>query len=226
MNTSRRGGRGRGRGAYRRAHQEITQLRRELNGFKSRSHAFDPPVINERPSYPIRISMDIPQAGNTLFVTASMLIARVAEQLGLTEQAKAKMTVKIQSVHGWAYMYGSSADRVSINGSVSSLIPTISDQLNPTTYTNASYPILYKFQDFGTLNRPAHFGYVYPRAMQEVPLTGQSNFTVLACAQNSTNGTVQFQLEWCTGDLANPVSTSYDSNTFEDVDKQQCCVPS
>lgn len=149
--------------------------------------------------------MDIPTAGNTLFVTANMLIQRIAEQLGLGDQARALMTVKIRSVHGWAYMYGNSTDRVSINGSVSSLVPAIADQLNPSEYTNASYPILYKFQDFGTLNRPAHFGYVYPRSMQEVPLTGQSNFTVLACAQNSVNGTVQFQLEWSTSDLANPV---------------------
>lgn len=217
MNNNRRGrGRGRGRGQYQRAHREITQLRREINGSKSRSHAFDPPVINERPYYPIRISMDIPSAGTTLFVTAAMIVQRVGEQLGLTEQARAAMTIKIHSVHGWAYMYGSSQDRVSVNGSVSSLIPTIADQLNPSSYTNPSYPIIYKFQDFGTLNRPAHFGYNFPRAMQEIPLTGQSNFTVLAVAQNSVNGTVHFQLEWSTADLANPVTT------YEVVD----CVPS
>lgn len=205
-------GRGRrrgGRGLYRRVHSEVAQLRREMNGHKVRRNTTNPPIINQRPYYPLRISMDLPQPGVEFFFSIQSIINTVGNQLGLSAQAIAVLTIKLRSIHGWAYMYGNTTDRVAIQGEISSLVPNVQDSAAQVTVNPAiHYPIIYRFQDFGTLNRPAHFGYMFPKMMQEIPLSAQSDFVVLACSQNSVNGTIHFDLQWSTGDLATPVNTA------------------
>lgn len=201
-----RGRRRGGRGVYRRVHNEVAQLRREMNGHKIRGHSTNPPIVNLRPYYPLRISMDLPEAGIEYLFSVQSIIKQVGNQLGLSAQAIAVLTIKLRSIHGWAYMYGSTADRVAISGEVSSLVPNVQDTADQITENPAiHYPVIYRFQDFGTISRPAHFGYMFPKMMQEIPLSGQSNFNVLACSQNSVNATVHFELQWSTGDLATPV---------------------
>lgn len=184
----------------------VRQLRRELNGYAPKNGPIDPPVINRRPYYPLVVTMDIPTAGVEELVSSTVLIKRLAQQLGFTSQATANLVVKVKSVHGWAFQFGGTADRVSVNGEVSSLIPTVSDFTQQTSVPPViQYPILYKFGDFGSFNKPAHFSYVYPKAHQEVVLTADSNFNLLAAAANTDNATLHFHVEWSTAEIAVPV---------------------
>eukprot|EP00494_Astrolonche_serrata_P033782 UN34051 len=167
----------RGRGHHRQAlvnrqlQSQLKQLRKELNGYTPRSRNVDPPVINQRPYYSLVVTLDGAAAGMEVLIGVSTLIKRVTEQLGLTSQAAASMVIKLKSVKGWAYQFGPAVDRVSINGEVSSLIPTVSDLTQQTTVNPViNYPVLYRFGDFGTLARPAHFAYVWPKAQQEMVL--------------------------------------------------------
>lgn len=203
-------GRGRGRrsgraGTTQHVRREVARLRREFSGHKVNRHITNPPVVNMRPFYPLRISLDMPDTGVEYSISVQDLRNRVAGQLGLSDQAKGILTMKLLSVHGWAYMYGSSTDRVAIQGEVSGLVPNIEDSAQQQTQNaTINYPIIYRFQDFGTISRPAHFGYHYPLMMQQIPLTGSANFTVISVSNNSTNGTIHFSLLWSTGDLAAP----------------------
>lgn len=203
--NARRNGRGRARGAYARVHREVTQLRREINGHRTGRHAINPPPVTLRPFYPLRISLDLPEAGVDYAFSLVEIRNRVADQLGLVAQDRDKITVKLQSVHGWAYMYGATTDRVAILGEVSALIPNISDSVNQATENpSISYPVIYKFQDFGTLNRPAHFGYCWPAVMADTPINALSNFTVISVSANSNNATMHINLLWSTAELAAP----------------------
>jgi hypothetical protein len=182
--------------------RQITQLRRDFSGFAIRGGAVDPPVVNERPFYPLVVTLDLDAAGSETFITTADLIKGITGQLGLTTQAAVKMVIRVKSIRGWAYMYGGSTDRVSINGELSSLVPNVSDFAQQTTVNPAIvYPIIYKFRDFGSLNQPAHFGYVYPRSMQQVILGQDANFNIATLASNSTNGTVHIHLEWSTAEV-------------------------
>ena len=182
---------------------QFRQIRRELNGTPIKAGSNEPPVVNTRPYYPYVVSLDLASAGVETLISVKTLVSIIATNLGLSAQAQAIMTIKIKSVKGWAYQYGPMEDRVAINGELSSLIPNVSDfdtqaSVNPVI----NYPVLYKFLDFGTLNRPAHFGYMYPRQMQNMPLTSSANFNLLSVATNSNSGTLHFHLEWSTTDIA------------------------
>lgn len=199
--------RGRGRAnPNRSARFQIRQLRRELNGYAPKNGAHDPPVVNLRPFYPLVITLDGAGAGVESLFSVSTLVKRVTSQLGLTSQAAANMVLKIKSVRGWAYQYGPDSDRVSLNGEVTSLVPNISDLTSQTTVNpTISYPVIYRFSDFGSLNKPAHFGYVYPKAQQEVILSPDCDFNVLTVASNTVSSTIHFHLEWSTAEIQPPV---------------------
>lgn len=199
------GRRRRARGGINRVHREVAQLRREINGHRSMRHATNPPPITTRPFYPLRLTLDLPAAATDYVTSVQDLRNVVASQLGLSAQVHSILTLKLQSVHGWAYMYGGTTDRVAIQGEISGLIPNVSDLANQATVNPAiTYPVIYKFLDFGTLNRPAHFGYCWPRSMQDMALSGLSNFTVFSVSANSSNATIHINLLWSTADIATP----------------------
>lgn len=184
---------------------QIRQLRREINGYAPKRGPINPPVVNLRPYYPLVITIDLAKPGVETTLNVSTIVKIVCSQLGLNAQNYTNLVVRLRKIQGWAYMFGATTDRVSINGEISSLVPNISDitkqvTVNPTI----GYPILYKFKDFGSLNRPAHFNYVWPRAQQEVALNYQSDFVVAGLASNTEDSTCHVHLEWSLASIQVP----------------------
>jgi hypothetical protein len=184
--------------------QSLANLRRELHGHKIRNVALDPPVINERPWYPITLTFDITGASTTFQMEVSTIIKRLISQLDLSAQTVSKICVKLNSIYGWAYQYGPATDRVDINGAVASLTPTLSDDAQSAN-NQVHYPFEYQFKDFGTISRPAKFGYKWSMMDSEQPLFASSNFIVGVFASNAQNSTIHLNLEWSTLDVVPPV---------------------
>jgi len=195
---------GRGRQSAVAVRQSLAGLRRELHGHRVRNMALEPPVVNERPWYPITLTFDITGASTTFQMDIESITKRLINQLGLSAQDVSKLVVKLNSIHGWAYQYGPAADRVDINGGIASLTPTISDDVQ---FTNSvvHYPFEYQFKDFGTISRPAKFGYKWSMTDSQQPLFASSNFIVAVVASNSVNSTLHLNLSWSTLDVAPPV---------------------
>jgi len=191
------------RGMQRMVSTQMRQLRRELNGYVPRGGPNDPPVLNLRPYYSLTISVDMAEPGNETILDISTIIKAVGVQLGLSPQDYSNLVVRLRKIQGWAYQYGATTDRISINGEVSSLVPNISDLATQTTVNpSIAYPVLYKFKDYGSLNKPAHFAYVWPRSQQEIGLQSFSNFVVATLASNTKDSTVHVSLEWTTSGVS------------------------
>eukprot|EP00497_Spongosphaera_streptacantha_P004065 TRINITY_DN4839_c0_g1_i1.p1 TRINITY_DN4839_c0_g1~~TRINITY_DN4839_c0_g1_i1.p1 ORF type:complete len:83 (+),score=7.03 TRINITY_DN4839_c0_g1_i1:139-387(+) len=67
----------------------------------------DPPIVNKRPYYPLVITEDLPDPGVAYTFDTATLVRHVAATLGLSDQTKTLLTLKLKSIKGWAYMYGS-----------------------------------------------------------------------------------------------------------------------
>lgn len=188
---------------------QIRQLRREMNGYAPKRGPINPPVVNLRPYYPLVITIDLDKPGLETILSVSSIVKIAGNQLGISPQNFPNLVVRLRKIQGWAYMFGATTDRVSINGDISSLIPNISDitkqvTVNPTI----AYPIVYTFKDYGSLNKPAHFSYVWPRAQQEVSLNTQSDFVVAGLASNTEDSTCHIHLEWSLASIQVPTPDS------------------
>lgn len=196
--TRRRNNNNRGVGA-RNIHNELRQLRREMNGYAPKRGPIDPPPVTERPYYPLCVRFDLLGPGEEFVLEVATLVKRATSQLGLTAQASANMVVKLHKIEGWAYQYGPGEDRVAINGEISGLVPNVSDLLTQATVNpSITYPVQYKYIDFGSLNKPAHFAYVWPKSQQQIALNLTSNFVIGTAASNTKNGTLHVHITWST----------------------------
>jgi len=191
------------RGTQRMITSQMRNLRRELNGYAPRGGPNDPPVLNMRPYYSITVSFDMAEPGEETILDVARIIKGLGAQLGLAAQDNANLVVRLRKIQGWAYQYGATADRISINGEISSLVPNISDIATQTTVNpSIAYPVIHKFKDYGSLNKPAHFAYVWPRSQQEIGLQQFTNFVVATLASNTKDSTIHVSLEWSTSGVA------------------------
>jgi hypothetical protein len=184
---------------------QLRQLRREISGRPLQPRRAGPNKVSLRPYYPLVLLQSFGTAGTEFVISSKSICLWVSQQLGLGTQALANLVVKIHNIRFWAYQYGPDTDRVNINGEISSLIPTVSDPTDAvTTNPVVHYPVIYKYQDYGTLDEPASAGYEWPLSQREVPIYQDSNFTVATTVANSKDLTVQIYLEWSTAEVNPP----------------------
>lgn len=192
------------RGAVRRVNRRnnVTRLRRELRGFSVAPRKGGPPRVTLRPYYPLVVQKTHEVATTVLSISPSLVAKWISTQLGFGSQSTANLVFKLKAIRIWSYQYGPADDRVEVNGEIGSLVPTVGD---PTSGPPAvHYPVLYKFQDFGTLDEPAAAGYNWPLNHQQVPLYADSNFDIAEVVSNSKNLTIQLHLEWSTAEVQPP----------------------
>lgn len=129
----------------------------------------------------------------------------IVNQLGLSVQAQSKLVFRLKEIRFWAFQYGPATDRVEVNGEIGGTIATVSDPVDAQTQNAiVSYPVLYKFQDFGSLDEPAAAGFRWPIAHQQQPLFVTSNFTIAQVSSNSKSWTMHLHLEWSTSEILPP----------------------
>jgi len=178
-------------------------IARSIDGHANNMRWTNPPQVNSRPWYPLVLSLVTPSAGTEVFWTPSELINSLCSQLGLPSQASSIINIKIRRVDAFTMATGASTDRPAISMDVSSVTPSLGD---PATPGNAEvfYGILKKLKDQGNLSDAAKVSYTWPRAMQQVPLSSQSVFSLVSTAGNQPNTNVRFHLLWSCTDIATP----------------------
>lgn len=146
-------------------------------------------------------------------MTSRLLTAWAVAQLGLTAQAAANMVIKLKSIRFWAFQYGPAVTRAAVYGEIGSLVPNVQDPTIPATEVPAvHYPVMYKFNDQGTLDEPAAAGFQWPVSQQEVPIYQDSDFTIASFASNSADFVAHIHVEWSTAEVM-PVPPDPDVQT-------------
>jgi len=184
--------------------QQINMLKRSLHGHANKLSHLAPPQVTKRPWYPLVVDAVIGNAATETFYTPKSLVEKLVTQLGLAEQDKATINIKVQRVDAYCMPTGASTDRPALSMDVSSVNPGIGD---PTSPGNAEvfYGILKRLADQGNLSEAAKLSYTWPRHMADIPLSSQAEFTLSAIAGNLANTAVRFHVLWSTSDVAAPI---------------------
>jgi len=182
---------------------QVNRLKSELHGHSNRLRHLAPPGFSRRPFNNLVVSHVIGSPGIEEFFNAGDVITFLKNQLGLQDQTKSLIVIKLHRIDYYAVPVGTSTDRPSVSMSVSSLIPTVGD---PATPQNAivSYGNLFDKQDLGSLQDCAKLSYTFPKAMSDIPLSQQASFNFLSCAANVPNSEIRFHLQWSTIAEATP----------------------
>merc|ERR1712100_497343 len=83
------------------AKQRIAMLKRSLQGHANKLNHVAPPQITKLPFYPLVVNAVIAAAGTEVYYTPASIVERLITQLGLNEQNKATMLIKIQRVDAY-----------------------------------------------------------------------------------------------------------------------------
>ena len=207
--TSRgRGNRGRppnGGGGNRAVTQnQLANLKRQLHGHKNNLWSPAPTELTRRPWYPLVVQKIIAAAGVETFYAPKDIVDGIIGQLGLTDQNKPIIVFKIARVDAWCTPVGGSTDRPAVSMDCSSVTPSLGD---PATPGNAEvfYGIMKRLSDQGNLSDAAKVSYSWPLAMADLPISSQTEFTLVSIAGNMPNTCVRFHLLWSTSDIAAPI---------------------
>lgn len=184
--------------------QQINMLKRSLHGHANKLSHLAPPQITKRPWYPLVLDTVISSAGTETFYSPKDLVEICVNQLGLVDQNKPIMNIKVQRVDAYVMPTGASTDRPALSMDVSSVTPGIGD---PATPGNAEvfYGILKRLSDQGNLSEAAKVSYTWPRHMADIPLSSNAEFGLVAVAGNLANTAVRFHILWSTSDVAAPI---------------------
>jgi len=179
-------------------------LKRSLQGHANKLNHVAPPQITKRPFYPLVVNAVIAAAGTEVYYTPASIVEKLITQLGLNEQSKATMVIKIQRVDAYCMPTGGSTDRPAISMDCSSVNPAIGD---PSTPGNAEvfYGLLKRLSDQGNLSDAAKVSYTWPRHMADQPISSQATFQLVGVAGNQPNTCVRFHILWSSNDVAAPI---------------------
>lgn len=184
----------------------LGRYKREQHGHENILQAIDPPAVNKRPFNTIKLHFvkETDQVGIAFSFTVNDIVNLLLSQLGINTQASAIAVVKLQRVDAWGTSSAGDSLRPSVTADISSLVPQLGD---PATPGNAivHYPVLKKLTDTGSVSRPARVSYTWPLSQREIPLSKNSNFTVVTFASNVKETDVFFHVQWSTTDVAPPV---------------------
>jgi hypothetical protein len=187
------------------ARSQVQMLKRAMHGHKNNIRHVAPPQVTRRPWYPLVVDYVKPEAGIEVFFTPSEICNILVNQLGLPSQASSIVNIKVSRVDVYSMPTGSSTDRPSVSMDVSSVTPSIGDPATPGT-AEVFYGIMKKLSDQGNLSDAAKVSYTWPSHMQDIPLSSQSVFTLVAASGNQANTLTRFHLLWSTSDSATPVA--------------------
>jgi hypothetical protein len=199
-----RGGAPRGSGnAGQQALRAVKELKRSLHGHKNELRQLAPPEITKRPWYPLVVNAVIASAGTETFYSPADIVNIMSSQLGLSNQTKTVVNIKLHRVDVWGMATATSTDRPAVALDVSSLVPGIGNPVGSTS--EVFYGVIKKLTDEGNLSESAKVSYTWPAHMADVPLNSNVVFSVIAASGNVANITVRFHLLWSTSDVAAPV---------------------
>jgi hypothetical protein len=184
--------------------RQLVSLKRSMTGHENKIRKIDPGPVNRRPYYPIVVGQTYTSTGAALSLNVSDIVKALTTQLQLAAQDTSIIVIKIQRIDCYAVSKADSSVRPSISVDYSSLIPTLDDPTTPTV-AGVAYPHLARLNDIGSVAKAASTSYTWPQHMRAMPLTTQSNFTVLDLATNLTELDCRFHLLWSTADIATPV---------------------
>jgi hypothetical protein len=136
-----------------------SQQRSSFKGHKFQP-SVDPPSFNTAPFWSYCVQFEDPfQAGVAYILKPSTVRARILTNLGIVGTAP-NLVFRIRSIRIWA-VASAQSESVSVTADISSLVPTVSDDVNPSAPRAVYYGIQARLQDSGTLNRPASVGFHY-----------------------------------------------------------------
>lgn len=203
--TGTRGAR-RGRGGAAPANRAVNALKRQLHGHSNRLAHVAPPSVTLRPYYPLVLDIVQASAATEVYHTPKSLISHLVNQLGMAEQDKASINIKISRVDAWVMATGVSTDRPAVNMNCSSLVPTVGDPTTPTPSVNeVFYGVIKRQSDQGNVGESAMVSYTWPLHMADMPLNAHATFTVAGIAGNLANTAVRFHILWSMADQAAPI---------------------
>lgn len=184
----------------------LGRYKREQHGYENKLQAIDPPAVNKRPYNTVKLHFikETDQVGIAFSFTVNDIVNLLLSQLGLQTQTSAIVVVKLQRVDAWATSAAGDGLRPAVTADISSLVPQLGD---PATPGNAivHYPVLKKLTDTGSVSHPARVSYTWPLSQRNIPLSKNSNFTVVTFASNVRETDVFFHVHWSTADVSPPV---------------------
>jgi len=184
----------------------LSRYKREQHGHENKLQTVDTPTVNKRPFNTIKLHFikETDQVGIAFSITINDIVSLLLSQLGLQTKTSSIVVIKLQRVDAWATSAAGDALRPAVTADISSLVPQLGD---PATPGNAivHYPVLKKLTDTGSVSRPARVSYTWPLSQREIPLSKNSNFTVVTFASNVKETDVYFHVHWSTADVSPPV---------------------
>jgi hypothetical protein len=184
----------------------INMLKRQLHGHPNKLAHVAPPSVTLRPYYPLVLDIVQASAATEVYHTPKSLIEHVKTQLGMCEQDKVYMNIKIQRVDVFCMATGVSSDRPSVSMNCSSLTPTVGDPSTTTPgVSEVFYGVLKRLSDQGNVGECAKVSYTWPLHMADLPLNVSAVFTCAGIAGNLANTSVRFHVLWSMTDVAAPI---------------------
>jgi hypothetical protein len=184
--------------------RQLNSLRRSITGYETKLKNPDPKPVNRRPFYPLVVGQTYVTSGAAISLTVVDIVKALSGQLALAAQDTTIIVIKIQRIDCYAISKADSSVRPSISADFSSLVPTLNDPTTPSV-AGVSYPVISRLNDVGSVSRAAAVSYTWPQNMRAMPLSSQSNFTVLDFSTNLTEMDARIHLQWSTLDVASPV---------------------
>lgn len=196
----------------------------QLHGHQNRLRHLVPPPVNRRPYNTLTLDHvydNKPESG-----TGERLIELYGppdiwrywvNQMGLKEifdelpaaqqiELQSRFNFRLKRIDAFLMTTGAATDRPSLFLDVASLVPSVSDQANPSTPRGVSYGLLKRIEDSGNLSECAKCSYTFPLHMADLPLNPIADFNFAAVSGNVDNITMRFHIEWSLSDSSTPVS--------------------
>jgi hypothetical protein len=181
----------------------VQQLKRTMHGHENRLNHVAPPQITTRPYYPLVVNSVIANAGLETYYSPTDVINALVAQLGLADQDKTKINIKLHRVDVYGIATASSTDRPAVSLGCSSLLPSIGDPSTPGA-AEVFYGIIKKLSDQGNLSESAKVSYSWPAHMADLPMNHNVGFTLASVSGNVANTLVRFHVLWSSTDVAIP----------------------
>jgi len=153
----------------------------------------DPPQINKTPWYRVTLLFeDAYSAGTAYQLLPNNIKTRLGNQFGIPANSMPELVFKMRSVFVWS-VADATSQSVSVEVDISSLVPTVSDNANPTAPRAVFYGTNVKLVDTGTLNKPAAVGYKYSLQDRSVIISTSQSFALMQYAAGG-GGYLRLQL--------------------------------
>lgn len=172
-------------------------LKSSLHGHANRLRFIAPPGFAKRPFNTLTVShVEVDASTNYLYGPRDV-ITYLVNQLGLADQTKTKIVIKVRRVDAYAVPAASAQDRPAVTMKVGSLTPTIADPTTPGVAT-VGYGNLYSKTDLGSLADCAKLSYTFPRNMSDIPIGYTADFNFVEVSANVPFAELRFHVEWST----------------------------